>query len=81
MAKKKDKKIFEYTTKGGLGGGGLGVTAGLIKGGSIGVAGFFGATGLPLFVTLGVAGVTAGAIGGIGYYGFKKVLKKSKKKK
>ena len=73
MAKKKNV-LGLCTAMGGIGG----VTAGLIKGGSIGVAAFGGAIGLPLWAALGSAGVTMGAVGAGAYYGYKKVKRKSK---
>ena len=79
------KKKKDYTTEkiagvpAGL--GGIGVTAGLIKGGSVGIVAFGGAIGLPLWVVLGSAGVTIGAIGVGTYYGYKKITKKSKERK
>ena len=70
MTKKKNI-LGLSTTTGGIGG----VTAGLIKGGSIGVAGFGGAVAVPLWVVLGSAGVTLGVIGAGTYYGYKKIIK------
>ena len=78
MAKKKNKNVLGLcTATGGIGG----ATVGLIQGGSIGVAAFRGAVGLPLWVALGSAGITIGAVGAGAYYGYKKITKKSKKQK
>ena len=77
MAKKKKSVLGLSTTAVGT----AGAASGLIKGGSIGVAAFGGAVSLPLWVALGAAGVTAGAIGAGAYLGYKKIRKKSKKRK
>ena len=62
MAKKKDKSVLGLCTATvGIGG----VAAGLIKGGSIGVAAFGGAVGLPLWVAFGSANNRGSRIMGI----------------
>ena len=53
MAKKTNKSVLGLCTATG----GIGVTVGLIKGGSIGVAAFGEAVGLPLWVAFGVVGL------------------------
>ena len=67
------KKKKDYTTEKTAGTGAvIGATAGIIKGGAIGIAGFGGAVGVPLFVPL----ACIGAVAGLSYGLYKKAKKK-----
>ena len=82
MSKKrgnKEKRSNDsFILKCSAGGGALGTTVGVVKGGGIGVAAFGTAIGLPLWVPLAVCGAVAGGSIGAGYYLYKKASKKKK---
>ena len=60
------KKKKDYTTEKAAGiGAAVGATAGIIKGGSIGVALFGTAVGMPLFVPLACTGTVIGLVYGV----------------
>ena len=62
------------TGKAAVAGGLIGLTAGTIKGGSIGIAAFGGAIGVPLVLT----GVVVGTAGSVACYGAYKLFKNYK---